>query len=148
MTLIKQVEQDMIQAAKAKDKIRLSALRLIKTATHNREIDLKRELNEAEMLQLLSGMVKQRKDSIEQFAKGGRTDLVAQEEAELAIIQAFMPQQLSREEVEAEIEKAVVEAGATSVKDMGKVMKVLMPRITGKADGKTVGDLVKARLAG
>jgi uncharacterized protein len=148
MTLIKQVEQDMIQAAKAKDKIRLSALRLIKTATHNREIDLKRELNEAEMLQLLSGMVKQRKDSIEQFAKGGRTDLVAQEEAELAIIQAFMPQQLSREEVEAEIEKAVVEAGATSIKDMGKVMKVLMPRITGKADGKMVGDLVKARLAG
>lgn len=144
----KQVEQDMIQAAKARDKVRLSALRLIKTAMHNREIDLKRELNEPEILQLLSGMVKQRRDSIEQFAKGGRADLVAQEEAELAIIQSFMPQQLSREEIEAEIEKAVGEAGASSVKDMGKVMKVLIPRITGKADGKMVGDLVKAKLAG
>jgi hypothetical protein len=144
----KQMEQDMIQAAKAKDKVRLSALRLIKTAMHNREIDLKRDLNEPEILQLLSGMVKQRKDSIEQFAKGGRADLVAQEEAELVIIQSFMPQQLSREEVEAEIDKAVSEAGASSVKDMGKVMKVLMPRITGKADGKMVGELVKARLAG
>ncbi len=148
MTMKKQMEQDMIQAAKAKDKVRLSALRLIKTAMHNREIDLKRDLNEAEILQLLSGMVKQRKDSIEQFAKGGRADLVAQEEAELVIIQSFMPQQLSREEVEAEIDKAVSEAGASSVKDMGKVMKVLMPRITGKADGKMVGELVKARLAG
>ncbi len=148
MTMKKQVEQDMIQAAKDRDKIRLSALRLIKTAMHNREIDLKRDLNEPELLQLLSGMVKQRRDSIEQFAKGGRADLVAQEEAELAIIQSYMPQQLSREEIEAEIDKAVVEAGALSVKDMGKVMKVLMPRITGKADGKLVGDLVKARLAG
>ncbi|PKN32747.1 MAG: glutamyl-tRNA amidotransferase [Deltaproteobacteria bacterium HGW-Deltaproteobacteria-19] len=148
MTMKKQMEQDMIQAAKAKDKVRLSALRLIKTAMHNREIDLKRDLNEPEILQLLSGMVKQRKDSIEQFAKGGRADLVAQEEAELVIIQSFMPQQLSREEVEAEIDKAVSEAGASSVKDMGKVMKVLMPRITGKADGKMVGELVKARLAG
>ncbi len=138
----------MIEAAKGKDKIRLSALRLIKTAMHNREIDLRRELNETEILQLLSGMVKQRKDSIEQFAKGGRADLVAQEEAELAIIQSFMPQQLSREELETEIEKAVGEAGASSIKDMGKVMKVLMPRITGKADGKMVGDLVKAKLAG
>lgn len=148
MTMKKQVEQDMIQAAKDRDKIRLSALRLIKTAMHNREIDLKRELNEPELLQLLSGMVKQRRDSIEQFAKGGRADLVAQEEAELAIVQSYMPQQLSREEIEAEIDKAVGEAGALSVKDMGKVMKVLMPRITGKADGKLVGDLVKARLAG
>lgn len=148
MTMKKQVEQDMIQAAKDRDKIRLSALRLIKTAMHNREIDLKRELNEPELLQLLSGMVKQRRDSIEQFAKGGRADLVAQEEAELAIIQSYMPKQLSREEIEAEIDKAVGEAGALSVKDMGKVMKVLMPRITGKADGKLVGDLVKARLAG
>ncbi|HOI74359.1 MAG TPA: GatB/YqeY domain-containing protein [Syntrophales bacterium] len=148
MTMKKQVEQGMIEAAKARDKIRLSALRLIKTAMHNREIDLRRELNETEILQVLSGMAKQRKDSIEQFAKGGRMDLVAQEEAELAIIQSFMPQQLSREELEVEIDKAVGEAGASSVKDMGKVMKVLMPRITGKADGKLVGDLVKARLAG
>jgi len=148
MTMKKQVEQDMIQAAKDRDKIRLSALRLIKTAMHNREIDLKRDLNEPELLLLLSGMVKQRRDSIEQFAKGGRADLVAQEEAELAIVQSYMPQQLSREEIEAEIDKAVGEAGALSVKDMGKVMKVLMPRITGKADGKLVGDLVKARLSG
>jgi uncharacterized protein YqeY len=105
------MDQEMILAAKAKDKIRLSALRLLKSGLHNREIDLKRELNEAEFLQLLSAMVKQRKDSIEQFEKGGRTDLVEKEEAELKVIQD------------------------------------LMPNVTGKADGKMVGEKVKARLS-
>jgi hypothetical protein len=91
--------------------------------------------------------VKQRKDSIDQFKAGNRQDLVEKEEAELRTVQAFMPQQMSAGEVETEIAKAIAEAGATSVKDMGKVMKVLMPRITGKADGKMVSDLVKAKLS-
>ncbi len=147
MAIKKKLDQEMVAAAKAKDKLRLSALRLIKTALHNREIDAKRDLNENEFLQMLSGMVKQRKDSIEQSAKGGRTDLVEKEESELRVIQEFMPAQMSDEAVDAEIDNAIKESGATSVKDMGKVMKVLMPKLTGKADGKIVGEKVKAKLS-
>jgi len=146
VTFKTKIDQDMSVAAKARDKMTLSALRLIKTALHNREIDLKREVNDTEFLQILSGMVKQRKDSIEQFAKGGRTDLVEKEEAELKIIQAFMPQQLSEEEMLHEIRKAIDETGAVSVRDMGKVMKVLMPKLTGTVDGKILGEKVKAAL--
>lgn len=147
MTLKKKMDQEMILAAKAKDKIRLSALRLLKSGLHNREIDLKRELNEAEFLQLLSAMVKQRKDSIEQFEKGGRTDLVEKEEAELKVIQEFMPTPMSETELDAMIAEAIRETGAASVRDMGKVMATLMPKVTGKADGKMVGEKVKARLS-
>jgi len=92
-------------------------------------------------------MVKQRKDSIDQFQKGGREDLVEKEEAELKVIQQFMPVQMSEEEIDAEIRKSIQEVGAVSIKDMGKVMKVLMPKLTGKADGKMVGDKVKERLS-
>jgi Uncharacterized conserved protein len=141
------MDQEMILAAKAKDKIRLSALRLLKSGLHNREIDLKRELNEAEFLQLLSAMVKQRKDSIEQFEKGSRTDLVEKEEAELKVIQEFMPTPMSEAELDAMIAEAIRETGAASVRDMGKVMATLMPKVTGKADGKMVGEKVKARLS-
>lgn len=138
---------EMVVAAKAKDKVRLSAIRMLKTALHNKEIDLMRPLNESETLQIISAMVKQRKDSIEQFAKGGRTDLVEKEEAELKVVQEFMPAQMSDDEVEGVIKKAIAEAGAVSIKDMGKVMKVLMPQLTGKADGKMVGEKVKSLLS-
>jgi uncharacterized protein YqeY len=147
MDIQAKLNEDMVTAAKAKDKIRLSTLRLLKTALHNKEIDLMRPLNEAETMQILSGLVKQRKDSIEQFAKGGRQDLVDKEEAELKILQDFMPAQMSDEEVEALIKKAIADVGAVSVKDMGKVMKALMPQITGRADGKAAGEKVKALLA-
>jgi hypothetical protein len=147
MNIKSSVESEMIAAAKAKDKLKLSALRMIKTAMHNREIDLKRDLGDEEMLQLLSSLAKQRNDSIEQFKRGGRTDLVEKEEAELRIIQGFMPEQLSEDDVKEEIEKAVAEIGATGMKDMGKVMKALMPKVTGKADGKLVSELVKKRLS-
>ena len=140
------LSEEMVKAAKAKDKWRLSALRMMKTALHNKEIDLKRVLTDAEFLQLLSSMVKQRHDSIEQFAKGGRNDLVVKEEAELKVIQEFMPQQLSEAEIITQIETAIAEAGATGAKDLGKVMKILMPRLTGRADGKAVSDKVKAIL--
>ena len=141
------LNQNMVAAAKAQDKLRLSTLRLMKTAVHNREIDLKRPLNDGEYLQLLSSMVKQRRDSIEQFSRGGRTDLVEKEETEIQIIQEFMPSQMSDDEIGEKIEKAVTEVGATSAKDMGKVMKILMPKLTGKADGKAVGEKVRQRLA-
>ena len=146
MTFKEKVDQEMIRAAKAKDKIRLSAARMLKSGLHNREIDLKRELGEAEFLQLLSSMVKQRKDSIEQFEKGGRADLVEQEKAELKVIEEFLPSQLSEADLDAAITEAIREVGATGIRDMGKVMKVLMPKVTGRADGKLVGEKVKARL--
>jgi uncharacterized protein len=147
MDINAKLNEDMVTAAKAKDKIRLSAIRMLKTALHNKEIDLMRPLNETETMQILSALVKQRKDSIEQFAKGGRQDLVDKEEAELKILQDFMPAQMSDEDVETLIKKAIADVGAVSVKDMGKVMKVLMPQITGKADGKAAGEKVKALLS-
>ena len=147
MDINTRLNDEMVIAAKARDKIRLSAIRMLKTALHNKEIDLMRPLNESETLQIISGMVKQRKDSIEQFAKGGRTDLVEKEEAELKVVQEFMPAQMSDDEVVSIIQKAIAEAGAVSVKDMGKVMKVLMPQLTGKADGKMVGEKVKELLS-
>jgi len=141
------LNREMVLAAKLKDKIRLSTLRMIKSGVHNREIDLKRKMTDSEFMQMLSSMVKQRKDSIDQFKKGRREDLVEKEEAELKIIQQFMPVQLSEEEIDAEIRKSIQEVGAVSIKDMGKVMKVLMPKLTGKADGKMVGDKVKEMLS-
>jgi len=147
VNLKEKINGEMVSAAKAKDKIKLSAIRMIKSALHNKYIDLKRELNDEELLQVLSSIVKQRKDSIEQFRKGGRVDLVEKEEKELAVVQFFMPEQLSEEEIETEIEKAIEDVGAVSIKDMGKVMKVVMPRLTGRADGKIVSDKVKAKLS-
>lgn len=147
MDISKKINEEMITAAKSRDKVRLSAIRMLKAAVHNKEIDLMRPLNETEMLQILSQIVKQRKDSIEQFTKGGRNDLVEKETAELKVIQEFMPAQITDEEVESLIKKAIAEVGAASVKDMGKVMKVLMPQLTGKADGKIVGEKVKALLS-
>ncbi len=147
MDINSKLNEEMIVATKAKDKIRLSALRLLKSGLHNKEISLMRPLNENEIMQVLSSMIKQRKDSIEQFAKGGRTDLVEKEEAELKVIQEFLPAQISEEEVDALIRKAIEEAGAVSAKDMGKVMKILMPKLTGVADGKAVGEKVKALLS-
>lgn len=147
MDLNARIEQQMVTAAKARDKARLSTLRMLKTALHNKEIDLMRQLNEAETMQILSQMVKQRKDSIEQFAKGGRQDLVDKEQEELKILQEFMPAQMSDDEVETLIKELIAETGAVSVKDMGKVMKVLMPKIAGRADGKSAGEKVKELLS-
>ncbi|MGD0279015.1 MAG: GatB/YqeY domain-containing protein [Smithella sp.] len=147
MDINARLNEEMVTAAKSKDKIRLSAIRMLKSGLHNKEINLMRPLNESEILQVLSSMIKQRKDSIEQFAKGGRTDLVEKEEAELKVIQEFMPAQMSEDEVDALIKKTIEEAGAVSVKDMGKVMKILMPKLTGTADGKIVGEKVKAFLS-
>ncbi|HYA13617.1 MAG TPA: GatB/YqeY domain-containing protein [Syntrophales bacterium] len=147
MKIDEKVNNEMVLAAKAKDKVRLSAIRMIKTGIHNREIDLKRKMTEAEFMQLLSTMVKQRKDSIEQFQKGGRDDLVEKETAELKVIQEFMPEQMSETDVDRAIEVAIKEVGAAGIKDMGKVMKILMPKLTGKADGKLVGEKVKEKLS-
>jgi len=137
----------MVEAAKTKNREKLSTLRMIKAALHNREIDLKGDMTDGDVLQVLSSMVKQRRDSIEQFTEGNRADLAEKEERELAVIQGFMPAQLSPEDIKAEIEKVIAEAEAVTMRDMGKVMKILMPRLTGKADGKAVSELVKEALS-
>jgi hypothetical protein len=147
MAFKEKIDREMILAAKATDKVRLSALRLLKNGLHNREIELRRELAEAEFLQLLSGMVKQRRDSIEQFEQGKRPDLVEKEKAELLVIQEFLPAQMSEADVDAAISEAIRETGAAGIRDMGKVMKALMPKVAGKADGKAVGEQVKLRLS-
>lgn len=147
MNMNTKLQEEMVAAAKAGDKLRLSVIRLMKTALHNKEISLMRPLVEAEVLQVIASMVKQRKDSIEQFAKGGRKDLVDKEESELKILQEFMPAQMSEDTMDQLIEEAIREAGAVSVKEMGKVMKILMPKIAGQADGKVVGEKVKAFLS-
>ncbi|MCF8054297.1 MAG: GatB/YqeY domain-containing protein [Deltaproteobacteria bacterium] len=141
------LEKELQTAAKTQAKARLSSLRLIKNTLHNREIDARRKLTDAEIMQALAAMIKQRRDSIEQFTMGKRQDLVDKEEAEVAVIQEFMPQQLTEKELLAEIEAAIAEVKAASPKDMGKVMKLLTPRIIGRADTKAASELVKSRLA-
>ncbi len=147
MDIQEKLDAEMKEAARAKDALKLSTIRLMKSALHNKEIDHKKKLGEVEVMQVFSSMVKQRHDSIEQFAKGGRSDLVEKEQKELEIIKSFMPEEMSEEEIRAEIAKAVDKVGATTVRDMGKVMKELMPVVTGKADGKLVSELVKAVLS-
>lgn len=147
MTVVEErVEKEMKEAAKARDVIKLSTLRLVKAAVHNRRIDLQKDLEDKDVLQVLSSMAKQRKDSIEQYRRGGRTDLVDREEAELAIIKTFLPREMSEQDIRAEVDRVVRELGATGPGDMGAVMKVLMPVVAGKADGRVVSDIVKAVL--
>jgi len=146
MDIRESVSSEMSKAAKDKDKARLSVLRMIKSALHNKEIDLKDQFGEKEILQVLSSMIKQRRDSVEQFKNGGRPELAKKEGEEIEVIQGFMPEQMPEGEIKAQIESAIEEAGATSIRDMGKVMKLLMPGLAGKADGKAVGEAVKARL--
>jgi len=135
-------------AAKEKDKARLSIIRFALAAVQNKEKELLRELSEQEAIQVISGLIKKGKESIEQFRTGQRADLVEKEEHEIAVLQAFLPQQLTTAELETEVSKAVEEAGASAPQDMGKVMKILMPRIAGRADGKVVNELVRKRLSG
>lgn len=147
MSLQEQLTQDMKTAMKQKDQVRLSIIRLVRSAMKNREIELGKELEDEEVLKVISTLAKQHKDSIEQFEKGGRTDLVEKEQAELDVLETYLPQQLTEEELSVLVQEAIREVGASSAKDMGKVMKHLMPQIQGRADGKLVNQLVKSQLA-
>jgi uncharacterized protein YqeY len=150
MPLNEQIAADMTAAMKAKDAPRLSALRMLKAAVMNKGmVEKGRDLEDAEVLQVVASLVKQRRDSIDQFAKAGRTDLVDKETAEIAILEHYLPPALTAEEIEAAVAAAIAETGASSVKDMGKVMKAVMPKLAGKnADGKAVNDAVRRTLGG
>jgi uncharacterized protein len=147
MLLRDKVNTDIAAAMKAKEPIRLSALRMLKAAIMNKGIEKSHDLDDAEVLQVVSTLVKQRRDSIEQFAKAGRTDLVDKESAEIKILEEYLPPAASAEEIDAAIAAAISETGASSVKDMGKVMKAVMPRLVGKnADGRVVNEAVRRKL--
>jgi len=132
-----------------RDPVRLTALRMLKAALTNREVERGRALDGAEALQVVASLVKQRKDSIEQFTKGGRQDLVDKEAAEIVVLEAYLPPAADPAVVERAVAEAIQETGAASPKDMGRVMKAAMAKLAGHSvDGKTVNDLVRARLAG
>lgn len=148
MSLEQSLGADIVTAMKAKDQTKLTALRMLKTALTNKSIEKGRALEGAEELQVVSMLVKQRRDSIEQFTKGGRTDLADKEQAEIAILNAYLPASASDDEIAAAVAAAITETGATSAKDMGKVMKATMAGLAGKTvDGKKVSETVKAKLS-
>lgn len=146
MTLKEQLMEDMKAAMKAKEQITLATIRFTRAAIKNREIEVGEELDDEGVLKVMASLVKQHKDSIEQYQQGGRDDLVAKEQAELEVLEAYLPQQLSEEEVQALVDEAIQAVEATSMRDMGKVMKHIMPKTQGRADGKMINQLVKARL--
>ena len=148
MSLLEKLDEDLKTALKKSDKLKLSVLRLVKAAIKNQQIDKGRELHDEEILTIFLTLAKQRRESIEQFLKGGRDDLVQQETQELLILQSYMPAQLSVEELDAIILQAIKESSAKSEGDTGKVMKMLAPRIKGVADGKWVNNRVRELLHG
>jgi len=148
MSLKARVTDDMKTAMRARETVRLGTIRLLLAAIKQKEIDERIELDDAAVSSIVEKLIKQRKDSISQFQAAGRDDLVAAEQAELAVLQAYLPEQLSATEVEAAVTAAIAESGASSAKDMGKVMGLLKPRLAGRADMGQVSALIKARLAG
>jgi uncharacterized protein YqeY len=148
MSLKERINDDMKAALRARETARLGAIRLLMAAMKQREVDERITLDDAGIVAIIDKMLKQRRDSIEQYRKGGRQDLVDAEEAEVAVLSAYMPQALSAEEVAAAVAAAVLESGAKGAQDMGKVMALLKPNLAGRADMSEVSKLVKARLTG
>jgi uncharacterized protein YqeY len=147
MSLEERLVDEMKQAMKSGDKARLSTIRMIRTAVKNKEIDLRNKLDDDEILRVIQGMVRKSEESVEQFKAGGRMDLVEKETKEIEILRSYLPQALSKEDVIRIIDESIQETQASSLKDLGKVMKSVMPKLTGKADGKLINQLVKERLS-
>ena len=150
-TMMERIGQDLTQAMRARDEVRTSVLRMAKTALTNKELEKKAPLDEAEAERVLQGLLKQREDSIEQFSKGGRQDLVDREKAEIAVLRAYVPEEASAEEIAAAVEQAAAETGASSPRDMGKLMKAALGALKGSGkpvDGKKVNEAVRRRLGG
>jgi hypothetical protein len=147
MTLKEQLDTAMKQAMKAREDLRLSAVRMVRSTIRNREIDLKRELDDQGVIEVISSLAKQRRESIRLYGEGNRPDLVEKEEAELAILLGFLPAQLTGDEIAELVARAIRETEARGSKDMGRVMKALAPLTAGRADGKTVSDTVRELLS-
>lgn len=147
MRLRDRISEDLMAAMKSREADRLSVLRMMKAAVRNREIDTRRELDDAQTAQVLLGLIKQRKDSIEQFTKGGRLDLANKESAEIKVIEEYLPSAVTDEEIAAAVDAVIAETGASSVKDMGRIMKACMARFAGRpVEGGKVSELVKGKL--
>ena len=147
MQLIDKVNTQITAAMKAKDALRLSTLRMMKAAMVNKGVEKGRDLEDAEVLQVVSSLVKQRRDSVEQFSQAGRTDLAEKEQSEIAVLEEYLPPAATAEEIDAAVAAAVTETGAASPKDIGKVMKAVMPKLAGKnADGRTINESVRRKL--
>ena len=148
MSLKDTIAAELAQATKAKDTIRMNTLRMLRAAMKNREVELRAELEESEILRVIGSQIKQRKESIRQYEEGGRMDLAKKEGEELEILTCFMPEQISEEAVNRVVIEIIKEVGAKDMKDMGRVMKAAMARLRGSADGKMVNDIVKRELTG
>ncbi|WP_457640065.1 GatB/YqeY domain-containing protein [Persephonella sp.] len=146
--LLKRLQEEMKTAMKSGEKERLSVIRMLISEIKKVQIDRKKELSDDEIIQVLQKYAKQRKESIKQYKEAGREDLAQKEEFELKVVQEFLPQPLSEEELKAVVEQAISETGASSMKDMGKVMKVVMEKVKGRADGSVVSAIVKEKLSG
>ncbi len=148
MTLRERLLADLTTALKTKDTARLEALRMVKAALQKQEIEVQHQLDDTEVMALLSTLIKQRREAAESFTKGGRADLAAKEQAELELLESYLPAAVSADELESIVTAVIAETGATSPKDIGRVMKAAMARLAGRrADGKAVNDLVRARLS-
>jgi uncharacterized protein YqeY len=147
MNLDERLVEEMKQAMKSNDKLRLSTIRMIRSASKNKEIELRKKLEDEDVVKVIQAMVRKGEESVEQFQTGGRMDLVEKEKKEIEILKSFLPQPLSQEEILAIIDQSIQETQASSLKDIGKVMKSVMPKIGGKADGKLINQLVKERLS-
>jgi uncharacterized protein len=147
MTLLERVTSEIAGAMRAKDQVRLAPLRMLKAALMNREVEKGRPLDEPESLQVVSSLIKQRRDSIEQFQRGGRQDLADRESVEIELLQSYLPPPLDQAAIERTVDAAIAESGATSAKDMGRVMKIVMSKLAGAAvDGRTVNEIVRRKL--
>jgi len=142
-----QLQEDLKAAMKAGDAVRRDALRMLTSAIRQVEVDQRKTLNEEEVFALLAKEAQKRRDAAAEAHKAGRDDIAAKEQSEVTLIESYLPAQLSREEIEAEVRQAIKETGVTSAKEMGNLMKVLMPRVKGRADGKLVNEVVKALLS-
>lgn len=149
MAILEQVEKDLVAAMKAREELKLSVLRMMKAALVNKRIELGKALENAEAMTVLRTLVKQRHESVEAYRKGGRNDLADKEEAEIKIVEAYLPAAISDVEIDVAVAEAITETGAASAKDLGKVMKAAMAKLAGKnVDGKRVNERVRAKLSG
>jgi uncharacterized protein len=147
MNLEERLVKEMNEAMKSSDKLRLSTIRMIRSTVKNKEIEIRKPLDDEGIQRVIQGMVRRGEESLEQFESGGRMDLVEKESKEIEILKSFLPQSLTQEEIFKIIDQTIAETQATSLKDLGKVMKSVMPKLQGKADGKLINELVKGRLS-
>ena len=147
MSLDERLLEEMKQAMKSNDKLRLSTIRMIRNAVKNKEIEQRKKLDDDDVLRVIQGMMRKNEESVEQFQIGGRMDLVEKEKKEIEILKSFLPESLSKEEILKMIDQSIEETQASSLRDLGKVMKSVMPKLAGKADGKLINQLVKERLS-